>query len=258
MTIAHTDGVDLHYETAGDGPTLALVGDVGFGAWQWAWQYDALAGPFEALVYDHRGTGRSDAPEGPYDVATLVSDLEAVLSAAGVENANLVGLGLGGIVALEYAREHARAETLTLLGTAANTDGVDPMSLFAPLDDPDGLRETTERALSTDFVDEYPGAVEDVAAWRADDDADRGGWTAQAAAVEGYEGDDLYEITTPTLVVHGTDDRIWPPDRGRGLADALPRGEFEAVEEADHLVQIEASEAINDLLFASAEEEGAL
>jgi 3-oxoadipate enol-lactonase len=258
MTIAHTDGVDLHYETAGDGPTLAFVGDVGFGAWQWAWQVDALAGPFEVLVYDYRGTGRSDAPEGPYDVATLVSDLEAVLSAAGVENAHLVGLGLGGIVALEYARDHARAERLTLLGTAADADGVDPMALYAPRDDPDALRETTERALSGDFVEQFPEAVEDVATWRADDDADRDGWAAQGAAVEGYEGDDLYEITTPTLVVHGTRDGVWPPDRGRTLADALPRGEFEAVDGAGHLVQIEASEAINDLLFASAEEKGAL
>jgi len=252
MTTARSDGVALHYETAGDGPTLAFVGDVGFGAWQWAWQFDALAGPFEALVYDLRGTGRSDAPDGPYDVATLVGDLEAVLSAAGVENAHLVGLGLGGIVALEYARDHARAETLTLLGTAADTDGVDPMTLYAPPDDPNGLRETTERALSAAFVDEYPGAVEDVAAWRADDDADRDAWSAQAAAVEGYEGGDLHEITTPALVVHGTGDGIWPPDGGRALADALPRGEFEAVEGAGHLVQIEASEAINDLLFARA------
>ena len=257
MTTARSDDVDLHYETAGDGPTIAFVGDVGFGAWQWAWQYDALAGPFEALVYDHRGTGQSDTPAGPYDLATLVTDLEAVLAAAGVENAHLVGLGLGGIVALEYAREHDRAETLTLLGTAADADDVDPMALYAPRDDPDALRETTERALSEGFVEEFPEAVEDVAAWRADDDADEAGWTAQAAAVDGYEVADPYEITTPALVVHGTDDRIWPPSEGRALADALPRGEFEAVEGAGHLVQVEASEAIDDLLFGRAETEEA-
>jgi 3-oxoadipate enol-lactonase len=257
MTIAHTDGVDLHYETAGDGPTLAFIGDVGVGAWQWAWQYDALAGPFEALVYDHRGTGRSDAPAGPSDVATLVEDLEAVLAAAGVENVHLVGLGLGGIVALEYARRHDRAETLTLLGTAGDPGDAEPMTLYAPRDDPDAIRKTTERALSEHFVEEFPDAVEDVATLRADDDAEEAGWTAQAAAVDGYEVADPYEITTPALVLHGTEDRVWPPSGGRTLADALPRGEFEAVEGAGHLVQIEASEAINDLLFERAETEEA-
>ena len=257
MTTAHADGVDLHYETAGDGPTIAFVGDVGFGAWQWAWQFDALAGPFEVLVYDHRGTGQSDAPPGPYDLATLVTDLEAVLSDAGVESVHLAGLGLGGIVALEYARDHARAETLTLLGAGADADGVDPMALYAPRADPDALRETTERALSNEFVEQFPEAVEDVATWRADDDADEDAWAAQSAAIDGYEVEDPYEITTPALVLHGTDDEIWPASGGRTLASDLPRGEFEAVEGAGHLVQIEASEAVNDLLFDRASDEDA-
>ena len=257
MTTAHADGVDLHYETAGDGPTIAFVGDVGFGAWQWAWQFDALAGPFEALVYDHRGTGQSDAPPGPYDLATLVTDLEAVLSDAGVESVHLAGLGLGGIVALEYARDHARAETLPLLGAGADAVGVDPMALYAPRADPDALRETTERALSNEFVEQFPEAVEDVATWRADDDADEDAWAAQSAAIDGYEVEDSYEITTPALVLHGTDDEIWPASGGRTLASDLPRGEFEAVEGAGHLVQIGASEAVNDLLFDRASDEDA-
>lgn len=255
MATAHSDGVDLYFEAAGEGETLAFVGDVGFGAWQWAWQHEALTGPFETIVYDHRGTGRSDAPEGPYDVATLVEDLATVLSAAGARSVHLVGLGLGGIVALEYAREHARAESLTLLGTASETDEVDPMALYAPGDDPDALRGTTERAFSADFVDRHPAAVEDVAEWRADDDADRAGWTAQTAAVREYEGRDLYEVTTPTVVIHGTADAIWPTAQGRTLAAALPQGEFEPVEGVGHCVQIEASEAIDDLLFGLAEDE---
>lgn len=257
MTTARSDGVDLHYETAGDGPTIAFVGDVGFGAWQWAWQFDALAGPFEVLVYDHRGTGQPDAPPGPYGLATLVTDLEAVLSDAGVESVHLVGLGLGGIVALEYARDHARAESLTLLGAAGDADGVDPMALYAPRDDPDALRETTEIGLSDEFVEQFPEAVEDVATWRADDDADQDGWAAQAAAIDGYEVEAPYEITTPALVLHGNDDEIWPMTGGQALANDLPRGEFEAVEGVGHLVQIEASEAVDDLLFDRAGDEDA-
>lgn len=245
MPTASNDGVDLHYDTAGEGATVALVGDVGFGAWQWAWQYDAIAGPYRTLVHDHRGTGRSDAPEGPYDVATLAADLAAVLADAGADSAHLVGAGLGGLVAVEYARRHSRAETLTLLGTAASGEGVDPMAGFAPTDDRDALRESLSAVLSAGFLDE-DAAVADVVEWRAADDAGEDGWRAQAAAVESYDGEDLYEVTLPTLVLHGEADEPWPPEGGRALAEALPRGEFRPVPEAAHLLAVDAPRVVTD------------
>ncbi len=80
MPTAHNRDVALYYEADGDGPTVVFINDVGYGAWLWGWHYDAVAGPYETVVWDLRGTGRSDAPAGPYDVATLAADLEAVLA----------------------------------------------------------------------------------------------------------------------------------------------------------------------------------
>ncbi|MFC6731343.1 alpha/beta fold hydrolase [Haladaptatus sp. GCM10025893] len=119
MDVTTTDGTTLFAQAAGDGETVTFVGDAGYGAWQWGWQHAALTGPFETLVYDHRGVGRSEKPPGPYSVEQLADDLEAVLSAHGARKTHLVGAGLGGMVALDYARRYARARTLTLLGTAA-------------------------------------------------------------------------------------------------------------------------------------------
>jgi len=244
------DGTTLYYETLGSGETVAFVGDAGVGAWQWAWQTDALAGAYETLVFDHRGTGRSDAPPGPYDVATLAADFEAVLAAAGVGSAHVVGCGLGALVALEHARESGRPETLTLLGACPDPADreVDPLALAADRDDEAALRETTERAFSAEFVERAPEAVADVVEWRGEEDADRAGWTAQAAAVTDYAGEALYEVTTDAVVLHGTDDEIWPAAGGEALAEALPKGSFEAVAGAGHFVGIEASVAVNDLL----------
>lgn len=254
MPHATNRGVDLYYETDGEGPTVAFVNPVGFGAWVWGWQHGALAGPFETVVWDLRGTGRSDAPGGPYDVATLAADLEAVLSDAGVADAYLVGAGLGGMVAVEYAREHGRASTLALFGAAADGSAVDRdtlESLFAPRDDPAALRASLSAAFDAD-----PGAdlLDRIVEWRGAEDADRAGFDAQAAAMTGYDGDALYEVTTPARVFHGEADAVVPPAAGRALAEALPRGEFTAVA-GGHLAFIESSGAVTDALVGAFDRE---
>jgi pimeloyl-ACP methyl ester carboxylesterase len=254
MPTATTDGVDLYYAVdsadASDEPVV-FVNDAGYGAWLWGWQAPVVARRRQTVVWDLRGTGRSDAPDGPYDVETLAADLEAVLADAGVASAHLVGAGLGGMIALAYARRYSRAETLALLGTAASGDAVDADALataFAPRDDPAGLRASLDVALSVDHG-KYPELVEDIVDWRRTDDADRVGFDAQSAAMAAFDATDwLYEVTLPTLVFHGVADRIVPADAGRRLANGLPRGEFEAVE-GGHLCFVEQSRAVTDVLL---------
>lgn len=251
MPTARTDGVDLYYETAGDGPTVAFVNPAGFGAWCWSWLVDALAGPVETLVWDLRGTGRSDAPPGPYDVSTLASDLEAVLADHGSSTVHLVGAGLGGMIALRHALAESRAATLSLLGTTADGSRVDRDalgSLAAPRDDPDALRDSLRGAFSPGVVDDHPAVVERIVEWRAADDADPAVWEAQAAAMTGFDaGDRLYELTRPALVCHGREDAVVPVSAGRDLAAGLPRGEFRPVE-AGHLVAAEEPAVVEDAL----------
>lgn len=250
MPVVTNDGVSLYYETEGDGETVAFVGDLGYGAWQWGWQHRAVAGPYESLVVDTRGCGRSDAPPGPYSVHDLTADLDAVLADHGAGSVHLVGAGLGGMTALAYARGGSRTASLTLLGTAAWGEGIDPEPLYGDPDDPDALRESTETAFSAEFVDAQPAVVEQVVEWRRDEDAGREAWAAQVAAVEAFDARDwLYEVTVPAQVVHGTEDAVWPPDRGHDLAADLPRGEFVSADGAGHLAHVEHSRVVNDRLL---------
>ncbi|MDS0295844.1 alpha/beta fold hydrolase [Halogeometricum luteum] len=254
MPVASNGGVACYYERDGDGDPVVFVGDAGYGAWQWGWQHAAVAGPFESLVTDVRGAGRSDAPPGPYSIPDLVSDLTTVLSDAGLHSAAVVGAGLGGMVGLEAARTTSRVERLVCLGTAPSGSGVDLESLYAPPTDRDALRRTTKAALSTEFVDDHPEAVRDITEWRAAEDADPAAWEAQAAAVRGYSLDAPYEVTAPTLVVHGADDAAWPVEDARTLAADLPRGEFVGVDDAGHLAHVERSKRVNDELAGFLEE----
>jgi len=248
-TVAHGDA-ELYYEIEGTGETVAFVGDAGYGAWQWGWQHAAVAGPYESLVTDLRGVGRSDGGSDIDGVDTLASDLAAVLADAGVDAAHVVGAGLGGMVALQAALSTSRVESLVLIGTAASGDGLDVHPLWADPDDADALGRSVAAGVTDAFVDAHPDAVERIVAWRAAEDATGSTFEAHAAAVAGFDvSDRLYEITQPALIVHGGNDAVWPASRGAALAEALPRGEFHEVADAGHLVHVEASRRVNDDLL---------
>jgi pimeloyl-ACP methyl ester carboxylesterase len=250
MATATSGGTTLYYEAEGDGDPVVFVGDAGFGAWQWGWQHAAVAGPYEAVVYDPRGTGRSDAPPGPYALSDLVGDLRAVCAAAGASRPHLVGVGLGGAVALAATLSGDPApRSLVLVGTGATAGGADPAVGYADPADRDALRESMAGVLSATFRERHPDVVDRILAWRAAEDAAPAAFAAQVAALDGFDRrDGLHAATTPALVVHGTADAAWPVAAGRDLAGGLPRGTFAGFDGAGHLVGVERSRPVGDRL----------
>lgn len=255
MPLATRGDVDLYYETTAtpgpgspDRPPVAFVSDVGYGAWLWGWHVDAIALEWPTLVWDLRGTGRSDAPPGPYTVDQLSADLEAVLADAGADAVHLVGHGLGGAVALRHARRSGRARTVTLCGTAASGEAFDTDALdaLASLD-----REGLVGAFSADFLAEGP--VEQVLEWRREEDATGDARAAQADAFRSFEAEPLHELTLPALVLHGVADPVVPPTAGASLAADLPRGRHEPVA-GRHLAAVEHASATADELLAFLDE----
>lgn len=248
MPTVTTRETELTYEVTGepDRPAIVFVPDAGFGPWVWGWQSPQLTGPYRTVVYATRGTDGSDA-DGPYDVDTLATDLEAVLEDAGVRRVHVVAAGLGGMVAIRYAREYNRARSMTLLGTAAVGDRVDDAALSAlhPTDHT-RIRESLSLAFSDDFLSET-GLVDDVVAWRRKEDAVGDALAGHLDAVRRFEAGPLHEITLPALVLHGVDDPVVPLDAGRELADDLPRGRFEAVE-GKRCCYVEHSAAVSDAI----------
>lgn len=244
------EGATLYYELAdGSGDPIVFLGEIGFGVWAWSWQHDALTGPFQTIAYDTRGCGRSSAPPGPFILDELVADLVEVLRTANVRRAHLVGCGLGAATALQAAADTNRVRSLTLIGAASTGDAYDLRQLRAAPDDETEIRETTRSAVSTAFAEDTPTAIDYIVNSRTDEDAPLSVWDDLHAALETYDPGPLYEVTVPTLVVHGEEDTIVPIEAGRSLADGLPRGELFRVDGAGHLPQIEQSQAVTDRLF---------
>ncbi|PSP56725.1 alpha/beta hydrolase [Halobacteriales archaeon QS_1_67_19] len=256
MPTAHNDGVAIHYEAETEAltdETVVLLGDAGYGAWQWSWQYPALSGPYEVVIPITRGTGESDAT-GPHDVATLAADLEAVLADHGTRRVHLVGAGLGAMVALRYALAYSRAASLALVGASPGGPRAEPIpdgvrERLVAGDDPAAIRRSLEPVAGEELL-ATDALVERIVAWRRAEDADPPVHRAHLDAMDAFDvSDRLYEITVPALVLHAADDRVSPIENGRLLADGLPRGEFREFP-GERLFFVECSKAVNDALVA--------
>lgn len=111
---APVDGGSLHYEVRGRGPAVVLLHGGATDRRLWDRQFVAWSDRFRVIRYDERGFGRSTTTATPYDAH---DDLRALLDRLGVERAALVGLSLGGRIALDFAIAHPdRVSALVLVG----------------------------------------------------------------------------------------------------------------------------------------------
>jgi pimeloyl-ACP methyl ester carboxylesterase len=271
---ADNDGVSIYYEVdgpdeetlGGDGgadsdespPTVVFVEGLGYGRWMWQWQAEPLAEEYRTVVFDNRGTGDSDVPEGPYTVAEMASDLEAVLDDAGVESVHVVGASMGGMIAQQYAIDYDRAASLALLCTSHGGEEAVPTPpetqerMFGVPEDADereAIRYKMEPAMSAEFWAENDDLIEQIIDWRLAGDATPAGREAQAGGVAAFDAsDEVGKIDLPTLLLHGTDDRVLPVENSRLLHEKLPNSELETVEGGPHLFFVEQSDRVTDRL----------
>lgn len=260
MPTAHNCDVSLSYDRDGppDAPTVVFVEGLGYGKWMWRFQREPLAESYDTIVYDNRGTGDSDCPEGPYTIAEMAGDLEAVLDDAGVENAHVVGASMGGMIAQRYALKFDRAESLALLCTSHGGDDAVPVPdetlavMFDVPEDADereAIRHKMGPALSDGFAEANPDLVERIVDWRLESDASDAGRNAQADAVQAFDAaEELPAFPLPTLIMHGTEDRVLPVENAHALLDRLPHAELELYEGGSHLFFIEQADEVTDRL----------
>jgi len=260
MPTAHNGDVALSYDREGpaSAPTVVFVEGLGYGTWMWQFQREPLAESYDTIVFDNRGTGDSDCPEGPYTVAEMAADLAAVLNDAGVESAHVVGASMGGMIAQRFALEDDRAESLALLCTSHGGEDAVPVppetqafmfDVPADADEREAIRYKMTPAISDGFAEEHPELIADIVDWRLASDASEAGRTAQAAAVQAFDAsDELDQLTLPTLLMHGTDDEVLPVENAHALAEALPHADLELFEGGPHLFFVEQADAVTDRL----------
>jgi pimeloyl-ACP methyl ester carboxylesterase len=245
---------------------LMIMGLAGSGA-MWFRLLPHVARRHRAIVFDNRGTGSSSPAHRPLTMADMVGDALAVLDAAEVQTAHVMGASMGGMIAQHLALGHRdRVRSLVLACTTAGGRREPPnlrltaAALLRPLV---GSSRTFALVAPTLYSArtriEAPERLSEDIRIRAADRVGRLTPLMQVAAIAGHDTRSrLRELGgLPTLVLHGLDDRLVAPERGRELAGSIPGARLVEIPGAGHLLATDAEQAVARAVLDHLERDGA-
>lgn len=255
--IASINGGNIYYEVKGEGLPLVLVEGWGYSSWMWYKQRE-LASEVRLVIFDNRGVGLSDRLERPYTMREFAEDLRGLVDFLGLGKFHLLGVSMGGMIALEFAlRYPGRLKGLILCATGPGVRGrqasreVLDVMFEPPTHDVRGwLRRKMSVAFSQRFLTQRGDEFERVINLRLPWVPEQASLINQASAVAGFDAlDRLHEVKTPTLIVAGREDRVVPYENSLILHSRIEPSALHIFRGAGHLVHIECSEAFNNLVL---------
>lgn len=256
------DPIALSYFDTYSDTVLLFVHGFPFDGRMWSPQLDELASAARIVAPDLRGFGESAVPPAPYSIAEMAAECIELMDALGVEKYVVGGLSMGGYVALEiYRQAPERARGLILASTKAgadNAEGKAGRDAAAQKVRDEGTAPIVSGMLSKLLAEatyeEEPELVDFVK--EIMDAAPAEGVIGALAAMRDRLDSTpmLSEISVPTLVLHGDEDRVIPSSEAEATAAAVPGAKLAIIEGAGHLPNLERFETFNELVVAFLEE----
>jgi pimeloyl-ACP methyl ester carboxylesterase len=281
-----SDEIELCYETFGDpsDPTALLI--MGLATQMVAWPTEfceqLAARGFHVVRFDNRDVGRSTHVKGrppkPLELLTrskkparyrlddMADDAHGLLRELDLAPAHVIGASMGGMIAQTLAARHPDA-VLSLTSIMSNTGSVwtgrpavrlYPLFLRRPAEGREAAIERTMKvfaAIGSRGLERNDDMIRDMAnqAWDRDHDPSGPGRQLAAIIASGNRTKDLKRIKAPTLVIHGTDDRLVALSGGRATARAISGAKFMKVKGMGHDLPPAAWQQIIDGIVATAE-----
>lgn len=260
--------IELYYEDHGSGDPVVLLAGWPLDSRSWEPQmHELLAAGHRVIVYDRRGFGSSSRPTEGYDFDTLAADLDRLMTELDLHDATLVGFSLGTGELARYIGTHGtdRLKACVFIETLApsfaksdeNPEGVDQAGVSGAQDailadrfqwltgllgDLLNLDENLGSRVSQETVRSLGDAAADASPWAT--------WACPPGWLEDFS-DDIRRIDVPTLIMHGTADRILPiAGQGRRLHAALPDAHYVEIEGGPHVMCVTHAAEVNRELLA--------
>lgn len=253
MPYALNRGVRIFWDEHGSGPPVLLIMGLSFTHEMWYRVLPALAEHYRVIVFDNRGVGRSDVPRSSFRIRDMADDAAAVLDAANVDSAQVIGASMGGMIAQELAlRCPSRVESLLLACTShggllarwprlsrmrrlPTGKGRSRQLSFAPL----LYAASTPRERILEDIEVQFGCR-----------CTRKGCLNQFASILLWSSfRRLPRISVPTVVAHGAEDCLIPPRNGQVVAARIPGAEFHLIPNAGHMLLTDQPELCQRLML---------
>jgi len=262
MNSAKLATIELSYIDRGAGTPVVLLHGFPLDHTMWDAQIDALADRCRVIAPDLRGFGKSPLgnvdPQRGISMERYADDVAELLEAIDIrERVVLVGFSMGGYIAWQFVRKHAkRLRALVQCDTKAKADSDEARALRLKMADHVAewgsarvAEMTGPKMLAASSFEMNSSVVEEVRSV-----IERTSPAAIAAAQRGMAARQdvtslLPTIKVPTLVIVGAEDAISPPQEMRAIADAIPGCQFVEIPEAGHMTTMENPSAVNDALL---------
>ena len=257
----------VYYEDFGQGQPVILIHGWPLSSKSWEPQVSALldAG-YRVITYDRRGFGKSGASLDGYDYNSLTADLEELISNLDLQNVVLVGFSMGGGEVVRYLTNNGsdNVAKVALISSIIplvkqredNPDGVPEGDLNEILENVKKDRVTFLESFHKNFYN-YGLLSQSVSQAELDYDwsiASNASPIATLKCAESWANTDfrpeLQNVTVPTLIVHGDDDKVVPiSTAGDQAAKGIPNSEYHIIEGAPHGLNVTHAEELNQILL---------
>ncbi|MEI8068336.1 MAG: alpha/beta fold hydrolase [Actinomycetota bacterium] len=257
--VSATDGTRIHYEVTGKPGATPVLMIQGLGASKNAWnlQRIAMATRFRIISFDNRGAGRSDKPTVPFTLEQMAEDAIAVLDAASIETAHVVGASMGGVISQIVAVKHPhRVRSLTLVCTACRNHPwrQELLQSWAKTAEEKGMIEVGKEAAQWVMSPRSFRRLVPAFTWMGPLAAlrPRHSFVSQIDAILNTREDlvdQLSTITAPTMVIVGNQDILTPRGDSEEIAERIPNAELVVISGAAHGLMMEHSSTFNKILI---------
>lgn len=257
------NGIEMHYSLEGSpsAPLVTLSHSLACDLSMWEPQMEPLLRSFRVLRYDTRGHGKTAAPEGPYSIAMLASDVEGLLHALGIGKTHFLGISMGGMIGQRLALD--RPQILGKLVLCDTASRIPPEAgpiwderIRIALEQGMGphVAPTLERWFTPPFKESHPEVTERFGAMiRATLPA---GYVGCAHAIRALDlTDQLKRIQAPTLIIAGEDDPSFAVSVSREMQMGIEGSRLVLIGSAAHLPCAEQSERFNEAVLSFLETE---
>lgn len=246
MPTIRVNDIDMYYEIYGEGEPLLLIAGLGSDLSGWYQLTPGLSAGYRVIAFDNRGIGRTDKPYKPYSMEMMCDDINGLMGSLGIEKAHIFGVSMGGMIGQNFGLLYPERIASLMLGCTrpGGSHSIPEQDDTRAQLNPELIESLTpeERAKNMlpvifpqEFIDNNPDFIRDHIRRILDNPIDPVGYARQIAAADAHDVyDRLPQITVPTLVLHGSADRLIPAENGRIIASRIPGAELVIMEGLGH------------------------